>query len=392
MRHPDERLTEPVPDFPQALRHALVLLTRHPVLDTHNDLPFALRERAGGDAEAAAAAVVQVSATLDDTQTDLPRLRLGRVGGQFWSAYVPASWDGGRAVRATFEQVDLIHRMVSALPAELAWCTTADDVEAALREGRIASLVGIEGGHCIGGSLDTLRELYARGGRYLTLTHNDTTDWADSATDEARHGGLTDEGRAVVGELNRLGMLVDLSHVAPTTMRDALETSRAPVIFSHSSCRAVTDHPRNVPDDVLERLRDNGGVLCVTFVPSFVSAACAAWDARLRAERDRRGLPRDDWAAMAVLADEMAVHSPRPTATVADVADHLDHARAVVGPEGIGLGGDYDGTAEQPLGLEDVTGYPLLFAELVRRGWSDDDLVRLASGNVLRVLRAVERP
>lgn len=379
-------------EYPEALRHALVLLTQHPVLDTHNDLPFALRLRADGDPAAARAALAAVGDGLEGTQTDLPRLRLGRVGGQFWSAYVPASWEAERAVAATFEQVDLIHEMVAAHPLELAWCTTAGDVEAALAEGRIASLVGLEGGHSVGLSLEVLRRLYERGARYLTLTHNDTTGWADAATDEPRHGGLSDDGREAVRELNRLGMLVDLSHVAPATMHDALDVSTAPVLFSHSSCRGVADHPRNVPDDVLERLRDNGGVLCVTFVPPFVSPECAAWDARLRAERDRRGLPRDDWTAWRELAAELALDAPRPTATITDVADHLDHARRVVGPDGVGLGGDYDGTDEQPVGLEDVSGYPLLFAELVRRGWPDDDLVRLASDNVLRVLRAAQRP
>jgi len=372
-----------------ALQHALALLDRHPVLDTHNDLPFELRHRADHGVDAALARSDPFQ-PLDGTQTDLPRLREGRVGGQFWSAYVPASWAGERAVSATFEQVDLIRRMVAARPDVLAWCETATDVEAALLDGRIASLVGLEGGHSIGRSLGVLRALYDLGARYLTLTHNDNTPWADSATDQPVHGGLTDEGRAVVAEVNRLGMLVDLSHVAATTMHDALDTTKAPVLFSHSSCRAVADHPRNVPDDVLERLPDNGGVLCVTFVPPFVSPECAAWDARLLAERDRRGLPRDDWDALRELVAELATDDPLPVASIEHVADHLDHARDLVGPAGVGLGGDYDGTPVQPVGLEDVTGYPRLFAELVERGWPDADLAGLACRNVLRVLRAAE--
>ena len=332
---------------PSSLQRAAELLRRTPLVDGHNDLAWAHREQAGYDLGR-----LDVGTRLASTHTDLPRLREGGVGAQFWSVYVPSTLSGEAAVLATLEQVDFVRRMVAAYPDDLAPAASADDIARVFASGRIASLLGAEGGHSIGESLAVLRQLYALGVRYLTLTHNDNVSWADSATDEPRLGGLSPFGREVVTEMNRLGMLVDLSHVAVGTMNDALDTSEAPVIFSHSSCRALVDHPRNVPDDVLRRLADNGGVCMVAFVPVFVSAA--------------------------------------PTATVADVADHVEHARAVAGLDHVGLAGDYDGCDVLPTGLEDVTGYPRLIAELIDRGWSDDDCAKVAGGNILRVLAEAE--
>jgi membrane dipeptidase len=263
-------------------------------------------------------------------------------------------------------------------------------VDKAFAAGRIASLLGAEGGHCIGGSLGVLRSLYALGVRYMTLTHNSNVGWADSATDEPDTGGLSDFGRAVVTEMQRLGMLVDLSHVAPSTMHAALDVARAPVIFSHSSALALCPNPRNVPDDVLTRLAANGGVCMVTFVPFFVSAECNDWFAGLRAEVARRGLDPRDLAAVYSVRPEWKASHPLPAATLAQVADHVEHVRAVAGIDHVGIGGDFDGTTELPAGLHDVSRYPALFAELQRRGWSEPDLAALAGGNILRVLREAE--
>ena len=360
------------------------LLADHPVLDGHNDLAFEMRER-GYDMTAYPLDTLQ-----SQTRTDLVRLRTGGVGGQFWSVFVPAGWAGERAVTATFEQIDFVLRMVARYPADLALALSADDVDAALRDGRIASLMGAEGGHSIDCSLAVLRTLHAMGVRYMTLTHNDNVPWADSATDEPVHGGLTDFGRDVVREMNRLGMLVDLSHVAATTMRDALAVTSAPVVFSHSSARAVTDHPRNVPDDVLATLAGNGGVCMVTFVPQFVSAACAEWDAAVLEEMRANGEDPRDWPAHMAAVARRARHDPAPVATVAQVADHVEHVRAVAGIEHVGLGGDYDGCDPMPQGLEDVSTYPALLDELAGRGWSDDDLAALTCRNAIRVLRDAE--
>jgi membrane dipeptidase len=321
------------------------------LVDGHNDLPWALRKSYGSDARVIASRI-DLSKPQPKLHTDLPRLRAGRVGAQFWSVFVPCDLTGHSAVTAVLEQIEIVHALVAQYPDDLRLATSADAVNAAFAAGRVASLLGAEGGHCIAESLGALRALHRLGVRYLTLTHNENVPWADSATDEPAAGGLSDFGREVVAELNRLGMLVDLSHVAPTTMRDALEVTTAPVIFSHSSCRAVHDHPRNVPDDVLELLPDNGGVCMVTFVPRFVSA--------------------------------------KPQATVHDVLAHLEHAREVAGVDHIGIGGDYDGTSEVPVGLEDVSRYPVLFQALLDRGWSEDDCAKLAGRNVLRVLRAAE--
>lgn len=334
-------------------------LARHPVVDGHNDWAWALRERRdysleGLDRDQSA-----------DFHTDALRLTAGGVGGQFWSVYVEDRRAGAEHVRETLEQIDFVHRLAARYPARFALARSAADFDAARRRGAVASFLGAEGSHQLDGSLAVLREYARLGVRYLTLTHWLTSEFADSATDDPQHGGLSDRGRELVRELNRLGMLVDLSHVATSTMIDALDESSAPVIFSHSSSRAVTDHVRNVPDEVLRRLPSNGGVLMITFVPQFVSEDYRAW---LAAGRE----------------------GDRPRVTVADVADHIEHARLVAGVDHLGLGGDFDGTPEMPEGLESVAGYPTLLAELARRGWTADELAKLAGGNIMRVVRATD--
>jgi membrane dipeptidase len=324
------------------------------------------------------------------TQTDIPRLVEGGIGGQFWSVYVPASLAGEAAVTAVFEQVDLVHRMIAAYPDRFRLALTADDVDAAFRAGKIASLLGAEGGHCINGSLGVLRSLHALGVRYMTLTHNDNVGWADSATDDPECGGLSDFGRDVVTEMQRLGMLVDLSHVAVTTMNDALDVAAAPVIFSHSSARALTDNPRNVPDDVLTRLAVNGGVCMIAFVPFFVSQACTEWLAGLKAFAASQGLDPDNLAEVFGLLPDWEKGNPLPVATMSQVADHIEHVREVAGIAHVGIGADFDGTPVLPQGLHDVSRYPALFHELQRRRWSESDLKALAGGNVLRAMRDAE--
>ncbi|MEV0604466.1 dipeptidase [Streptomyces sp. NPDC050315] len=363
------------------------LLARWPVVDGHNDLPWALREQVTYDLDQRDIATDQ-SAHL---HTDIPRLRAGGVGAQFWSVYVRSDYDGDRAVSATLEQVDCVAQLIDRYPGDLRRALTADDMEAARAEGKIASLMGAEGGHSIHCSLATLRALYALGVRYMTLTHNDTIAWADSATDEPRHGGLTAFGEEVVREMNRLGMLVDLSHVSADTMRDALRVTEAPVVFSHSSARAVCDHPRNIPDDVLAQLPANGGVAMVTFVPKFVLPGAGEWTKRADENMRAHGLHHLDTteAGMKVQRAFEAAH-PRPVATAATVADHLDHMREVAGVDHIGIGGDYDGTAFTPDGLRDVAGYPNLIAELLDRKWSEADLAKLTWQNAVRTLRAAE--
>lgn len=357
------------------------LLRDHPVLDGHNDLPWEARERVGYDWER-----LDLAAGGLPTHTDLPRLRKGGVGAQFWSVFVPAELQGDAAVAATLEQVDAVHEMVRRHPGDLALATTRAEVEQALATGRIASLMGAEGGHSIDSSLGTLRMLFALGVRYMTLTHNDNVPWADSATDEPVLGGLSAFGREVVREMNRLGMLVDLSHVSADTMRDALEVTEAPVVFSHSSALAVCDHPRNVPDDVLELLPGNGGVCMVTFVPKFVSPAVREWDLEAADAAAAEGISSSDFVAYTAFTAARRRTRPAPAATVDDVVAHCEHVREVAGVEHIGLGGDYDGVDVQPEGLEDVSGYPRLLAALAERGWSDADLGALTSGNALRVL------
>ncbi|WP_327677549.1 dipeptidase [Kitasatospora sp. NBC_00458] len=372
---------------PALLERAGAVLRETPVVDGHNDLPWAMRELAGYDLDALDLAADQ-SARL---HTDLARLDAGGVGAQFWSVYVPSRLAGDHAVSATLEQIDFVHALVDRFPDRLRLALTADDLEAARAEGRIASLMGAEGGHSIDCSLATLRALYALGVRYLTLTHNDNTPWADSATDEPAAGGLTAFGEEVVREMNRLGMLVDLSHVSADTMRDALRVTEAPVIFSHSSARAVCPHPRNVPDDVLAALPANGGVAMATFVPKFILPAAIEWT---RSADDNMAAHGFD--ALDITPDGMACQrafeeaNPRPAATASTVADHLDHMREVAGIDHIGIGGDFDGTAFLPAGLDDVAGYPNLIGELLRRGWSATDLGKLTWHNAVRVLRDAE--
>jgi membrane dipeptidase len=361
------------------------MLSRFPLIDGHNDLPWEIRQKFALDPVAAG-----LTGRVEGTHTDIPRLVEGGVGGQFWSVYVPANLAGDAAVTAVFEQVDLVHRMIAAYSGRFQLATRANDVDAAFASGKIASLLGAEGGHCINNSLGVLRSLYALGVRYLTLTHNDNVGWADSATDEPDCGGLSDFGREVVAEMQRLGMLVDLSHVAVTTMNAALDVAQAPVIFSHSSARALTDNPRNVPDDVLARLAVNGGVCMVAFVPFFVSQECTDWFAALKAFAAGQGLDPDSLAAIFGLLPEWEKDNPMPAATVTQVADHIEHVREVAGLAHVGIGADYDGTPILPQGLEDVSRYPALFHELQRRHWSEPDLRALAGANILRVLRAAE--
>jgi membrane dipeptidase len=360
------------------------LLDRYPILDGHNDLPWALRAAVSSDLSKA-----DVAGRLDG-HTDLPRLAAGGVGAQFWSVFVPAELQGDAAVATTLEQVDLTHRLIDAYPDRLELALTADDVRRIMAAGKVASLLGAEGGHSIGSSLGTLRGLYALGVRYMTLTHNKNVPWADSATDDPEHGGLTDFGREVVREMQRLGMLVDLSHVAASTMSDALDAADGPVIFSHSSARAICNHPRNVPDEILARLPGNGGVCMVTFVPAFVSQACRDWALEFAAELERRGLGDVDWGARRELRDEYMAAHPQPAATLADVVAHAQHVREVAGIDHIGVGGDYDGVDQLPEGLADVSCYPALIAALLDAGWSEADCGKLASGNIIRVLADAE--
>ena len=364
---------------------ARALLGRSPLVDGHNDLAWELREAGAQDLDSTDLAV-----PLGFTHTDLPRLASGGVGAQFWSVYVPVSLAGEAAVATTLEQIDFVHRMIGRYPERLELALTAADVERIFAAGKIASLLGAEGGHSIASSPGVLRMLYRLGVRYLTLTHNANLPWADSATDEPAAGGLTDFGRQVVAEMQRLGMLVDLSHTAPGTMRDVFDTARGPVIYSHSSARALCDHPRNVPDDMLARLAASNGVCMVTFVPAFVSQQCRDWESGLEADMRQRGLDPDSHASRATAKQEYARRNPAPRATLAQVADHIEHVREAAGVDHVGIGGDFDGTDDLPDGLADVSCYPALFAELLERGWSDQDCVALAGGNVLRVLRDAE--
>lgn len=375
------------PSASELLERAGELLARHPVVDGHNDLPWALRTQVSYD-------IARRDISHDQSahlHTDIPRLRAGGVGAQFWSVYVSCELAGDAAVSATLEQVDVVRQLAARYPEDLRLASTAEEMEAARSEGRIASLMGAEGGHSIANSLATLRALHELGVRYMTLTHNDNTDWADSATDEPRHGGLTRFGEEVVREMNRAGMLVDLSHVAASTMRDALRVSEAPVIFSHSSARAVCDHPRNIPDDVLEALPGNGGVAMATFVPKFVLPEAVAWTKAADENMRAKGLHHLDTGPEAMRVHrEFEQEHPRPVADATTVADHLDHMRQAAGIDHLGIGGDYDGTAFLPAQLEDVAGYPNLVAELLRRRWSEEDLAKLTWRNAVRVLGDAE--
>lgn len=365
------------------------VLRRAPIVDGHNDLPWALREDFGSDPRR-----VDLGANLDAStslHTDIPRLRAGGVGGQFWSVYVPASLPPLEAARATFEQIDVVRRIVAAHPDVFTLTTTAAETEAAMRRGRIASLIGIEGGYSIADSMGLLREFHRAGVRYMTLTHSTTTSWADSATDAPKWGGLNAFGEAVVGEMNRLGMMVDLSHVSEETMLDAMRVSQAPVIFSHSSARGVTGHPRNVPDSVLRLMAEDGGVVMITFVPGFINEAIRARGSRRAAEDARlKALNPGDPAAVTAGMTAWETANPSPRATIADVVAHIQHVRRVAGIDHVGLGGDYDGVGSLPEGLEGVDGYPALLSALMTAGWTEADIAKLTSGNILRVMKAVE--
>ena len=353
------------------------------LIDGHNDLAWAMRQEYDADLDA-----VDLAGTVPSLHTDLKRLEAGGVTAQFWSVYVsPVLFTGPSAVTATLEQIDFVRRFVARYPDRLTLATTADEVEAS--GDRIASLLGMEGGHCIDGSLAVLRMMRALGVRYLTLTHNLNVPWADSATDDPVLQGLSEFGEDVVREMNRLGMLVDLSHASADVMRHALRVTAAPAIFSHSSARAVCDHPRNVPDDVLATLAENDGVCMVTFLPAFVSQAVRRWHTEATAEARRRGIRKGDPAYDALMT-ELAEQSPPPVATLAEVVTHIEHVREVAGIDHVGIGGDYMGNEAMPEGLEDVSGYPRLFAALAERGWSTVDLAKLAGQNTLRVLRASE--
>lgn len=364
------------------------ILKRTPLIDGHNDWAEALAEKAGD------ARWTMDLNRLDPKayDTDIERLRRGRVGGQFWSVYVPASLPGLEQVKATLEQIDLVKRLALRYPQHFTIARTAADVRAAHKAGRIASLIGAEGGGQIDESLSVLRTYHELGVGYLTLTHFKTTSWADSATDDPKHDGLDDLGHTIVKEMNRLGMLLDLSHVSEATMRDALTISAAPVIFSHSSARALCDHTRNVSDDVLRLLARNGGIVMVNFAPQYILEARRLWGAARAAEEAQgkvlyTGEPARATAAM----DAWLTANPEPRATVGTVADHVEHIAKVAGYDHVGLGGDYDGLAVLPEGMDGVEAYPKLFAELIRRGWSDANLARLAGGNILRVMEAAEK-
>jgi len=369
-----------------ALRHARQILKESILIDGHNDLPWAIREnpRAPRDVEA------YDLRTPAAGNTDFARLRQGGVGGQFWSVYIPGEDKAAGYARVQLEQIDIARRIIAKYPDHLGLALTADDVEREFKRGRVASLLGMEGGHAIENSLGALRAYYDLGVRYMTLTHNVTLDWADTAAETPHHGGLTRFGEEVVREMNRLGMLVDLSHVAPETMDDALRVSEAPVIFSHSSARAVCNVPRNVPDEILKRLPANGGVVMVTFVAGFVSQEFADVTAPIWAEYKKRTQGMSEPGERMRIYKELAASVHVPKVTIGQVADHIEHVRNVAGVDHVGLGGDYDGNDRWPEGLEDVSKYPYLLAELIRRGWSDADLKKLAGHNVLRAFRGAE--
>jgi membrane dipeptidase len=381
------------------MARAIRVLTEQPVIDGHNDLPWRIREDKSHPMDVETYDLRTRTAGM----TDLARLKAGHVGGQFWSIYIPGepgapAYRPNGAVasqpgyaRVQLEQIDIARRVVARYP-ELQWATTADSVRTAIAHGKVGSMLGLEGGHAIENSLNLLRTYYSLGARYMTLTHNVTLDWADAALDTAKHGGLTPFGREVVREMNRLGMLVDLSHVSPGTMSAALDVTVSPVIFSHSAARALVDHPRNVPDSILARVPKNGGVVMVPFVTSFVSKAVYDDDnalAAFAADATRRHAG-DSAAIRAEIASWRGGHA-RPKASIAEVANAIEHVRQIAGVDHVGIGSDFDGIEETVVGLEDVSKYPAVFAELARRGWSDTDLKKLAGGNVLRVLADAEK-
>jgi membrane dipeptidase len=385
-------------DYQQRLAR---VLTATPLIDGHNDLPWEIRDRYKSQ-------FTQLDLRNDTSHlkiepgqaalmTDIPRLRAGMVGGQFWSVWVPVTLHGFEAVQITLEQIDLVKRMAATYPDDFAMAYTAADIRRIHKAHKIASLIGVEGGHQINDSLAVLRQFYDAGARYMTLTHSTNTAWADSATDAPKHSGLTPFGIAVVKEMNRLGMLVDLSHVSPDTMRAALAASAAPVIYSHSSARALVDHPRNVPDEILRSLAANGGIVMVNFAPSYVSSVRNQWEADYAAEVARTNTPPfgglyigQPERAHAALAAWESQH-PRPAATLAQVADHVEHIAKVAGVDHVGLGSDFDGIPDGPAGLAGVDRYPALLEELMRRGWNDRDIGKIAGENLLRVMSAAEQ-
>ncbi|MBE0541445.1 MAG: dipeptidase [Verrucomicrobia bacterium] len=373
------------------LAEVQALLREVPLIDGHNDLPWQYRKR-GGDLSA-------IDLRRDTSHlnppwvTDIPRLRAGGVGGQFWSVYVPAKLPGAEAFQATVEQIDVVHRLCARYPDTFELALTADDVERIHRQGRIASLIGMEGGHSINNSLAALRMTYELGARYLTLTHTKNTDWADAAGDEAKHGGLTAFGEDVVREMNWLGMLVDLSHVTDNTMRDALRVTKAPVIFSHSSAYALCNHPRNVPDEVLQRVKTNGGVVMVCFLPGYLTERDRAdFEASMEERQRLQQLHQDDPLKVdAGMTEWRRLRQRGNRASLSDAADHIDHIRKVAGIDHVGIGADYEGFSDPPVGLEDVSKYPALLAELQRRGYTPEEIKKVAGLNVIRVMRAAER-
>jgi membrane dipeptidase len=377
---------------------AAAALAHAPVWDGHNDVPEQMRDRYKdvlGDFDFRDTSRTGTPGAKGEEalpmQTDLARLRAGHVGAQFWSVYVSANLPEPQAVQATLEQIDVMKRIIARYPQDLQFATTAQEVEAAWKAHRIASLIGMEGGHSIGGSLGVLRQMRALGARYMTLTHFKNTAWADSGTDAPAHDGLTPFGRDVVREMQRIGVLVDLSHVSAKTMRDALAVAKAPVIFSHSGSLAISPHPRNVPDDVLDLVKANGGIVMCNFYPGYVSAALGGWNAARAGEETRQKALHPDApeVARAGVADWVNAH-PRPIATIGEVADHIDHIARRIGADHVGVGSDFDGGSVGLAGLPDVSAYPALFTELARRGYSQADLEKIASGNMLRVLKAAD--
>jgi len=370
------------------LARARALHRQSLLIDGHNDYPWALREH---DA-ARSLDTLDIGKPQPSIMTDIARLKEGGVGGQFWSVYTPVELQGQAAVTATLEQIDIVHRMVRKYPQAFELALTSDDIERIHKAGKIASLIGMEGGHSIDNSLADLRMFHRLGARYMTLTHTSNTPWADSATDTPKSNGLSPFGEDVVKEMNWLGMLVDLSHVSPDTMEDAIRVSQAPVIFSHSDARALNDHPRNVPDNILQMLPKNGGVIMVTFVPGFVSPKVNEWNKRQTAEQDRlKALTPNDAAAVKAGVDKWTAANPAPDATIAEVADHVDHIRKVAGIDHIGIGSDFDGITQTIKDLDNVSTYPRLTAELLKRGYSDGDVKKILGENVLRALREAEK-
>jgi membrane dipeptidase len=365
------------------------ILKATPLIDGHNDIAEQLSENHNSKVD-------RLESGTDKwpdhpLMTDMARLRSGRVGGQFWSVYIDGTITGDAAIRRTLEQIDIVDRMISAYPRDLELTRTADDIVRVHQSGKIASLIGIEGGRQIGGSLAALRQFYRLGARYMTLSHNQTTEWADSATDDPKFKGLSPFGLSVIAEMNRLGMLIDISHVSPDVMKQAIAASRAPVIFSHSSARALNDHPRNVPDDVLKLLPANGGVVMVNWVPVFLSPARLRHDSEKAGEEARlRTIIRNDSADVKAGVKTWEASHPAPEVTVRDIADHIDQVAKIAGHDHVGIGADLDGIPTTPTNMTGVETYPLLFAELIRRGWSDANLAKLAGANILRVMRGAE--